>query len=41
MERTAERWDLIREKDGNRLYEGFIRKGKPYGAGTGFYENGE
>ena len=35
-----ESWQRINSEDGTLLYEGFTVNGKPYGAGTVYYPNG-
>ena len=37
---AAEHWEVIENENGDKLYEGFVKNGKPYGAGTVFYPNG-
>ena len=37
----AEEWQKIYSKNGKIMYEGFIKDGRPYGAGTSYYANGK
>ena len=40
QQEATEHWDVITNDNGILLYEGFVRNGKPYGAGTVFFPNG-
>ena len=37
----APQWAVIRDKDGNKVYEGFTIHNKPHGAGTVYYPDGK
>lgn len=37
---TDAKWGTLKNSSGGKLYEGFLRKGKPCGAGTVYYSNG-
>lgn len=36
---AADHWDVIRDENGNRVYEGFVKNAKPYGPGRAFFQN--
>ena len=34
-------WGIIKDKDGSKLYEGFLWHNRPYGPGAEYYKNGK